>query len=238
MNILMINGTMRKGSSYHVGKILIEKISKKDDKLIELFLPKDMPEFCRGCAVCIMDSEKRCLDYLMYMKRITKMIDEADLLIFTSPVHVMHVTGALKALLDHYGYRFMVHRPEESMFCKQAVCITTAAGGGMKSTLKDIKDSLFFWGIAKIYTYGAAVAATSWEEVEKAKKDKIELEIDKIVLKIKRDTDKVKPGIKTKILFYIMRSMHKKGMNHVDQEYWKEKGWLGKERPWRKKVGI
>lgn len=238
MNILMINGTMRKGSSYHIGKMLIEKIAKKEDQISELFLPKDMPEFCRGCAVCIKDSEKKCLDYLMYMKRITKMIDEADLLVFTSPVHVMHVTGALKALLDHYGYRFMVHRPEESMFRKQAVCITTAAGGGMKSTLKDIKDSLFFWGIAKIYTYGVAVAATSWEEVEKAKKDKIELEIDKIVLKLKRDTEKVKPGIKTKILFYIMRSMHKKGMNPVDQEYWKEKGWLDKERPWGKKEGI
>ncbi|MGF0034513.1 flavodoxin family protein [Bariatricus sp. SGI.154] len=238
MNILMINGTMRKGSSYHIGKMLIEKIAKKEDQISELFLPKDMPEFCRGCAVCIKDSEKKCLDYLMYMKRITKMIDEADLLVFTSPVHVMHVTGALKALLDHYGYRFMVHRPEESMFRKQAVCITTAAGGGMKSTLKDIKDSLFFWGIAKIYTYGVAVAATSWEEVEKAKKDKIELEIDKIVLKLKRDTEKVKPGIKTKILFYIMRSMHKKGMNPVDQEYWKEKGWLEKERPWGKKEGI
>jgi len=218
--------------------MLIEKIAKKEDQISELFLPKDMPEFCRGCAVCIKDSEKKCLDYLMYMKRITKMIDEADLLVFTSPVHVMHVTGALKALLDHYGYRFMVHRPEESMFRKQAVCITTAAGGGMKSTLKDIKDSLFFWGIAKIYTYGVAVAATSWEEVEKAKKDKIELEIDKIVLKLKRDTEKVKPGIKTKILFYIMRSMHKKGMNPVDQEYWKEKGWLEKERPWGKKEGI
>ena len=101
MNILMINGTMRKGSTYQVGKLAIEEIMQEGDQLTELFLPKDMPEFCRGCAACIRESETRCLDYLMYMKRFTRMIDEADLLIFTSPVYVMHVSGAMKALLDH-----------------------------------------------------------------------------------------------------------------------------------------
>lgn len=53
----------------------------------------------------------------------------------------------MKAFLDHYGYRWMVHRPEESMFRKQGVCISTAAGAGLKSTNKDMADSLFFWGV-------------------------------------------------------------------------------------------
>ena len=154
MKILMINGTMRKGSTYQVGKLAIEEIMQEGDQLTELFLPKDMPEFCRGCAACIRESETRCLDYLMYMKRFTRMIDEADLLIFTSPVYVMHVSGAMKALLDHYGYRCMIHRPEASMFGKQAICIVTAAGGGIRSALKDIKDSLLYWGVARIYTLG------------------------------------------------------------------------------------
>ena len=48
------------------------------------------------------------------------------------------------------------------------------------------------------------------------------------------ETDQVVPGIKTRLLFYIMRRMHQKGMNPVDQAYWKEKGWLGKARPWKK----
>ena len=50
------------------------------------------------------------------------------------------------------------------------------------------------------------------------------------------ETDQVVPGIKTRLLFYIMRRMHQKGMNPVDQAYWKEKGWLDKERPWKKKA--
>ena len=43
MKILMINGTMRHGSSYHIGKMVIENIVKEEDQVIELFLPKDMP---------------------------------------------------------------------------------------------------------------------------------------------------------------------------------------------------
>ena len=236
MKILMINGTLRQGSSYHVGKLVIERIAENEDQIIELFLAKDMPEFCRGCAACITESEKRCPDYLMYMKRVTRMIDEADLLVFTSPVHVLHVTGAMKALLDHYGYRFMVHRPEERMFTKQAVCITTGARGGMKSTLKDMKGSLLFWGVGRSYSYGPAVAATCWEGVSMPVKEKILQDVDKLSLKLTRETDQVVPGIKTRLLFYIMRRMHQKGMNPVDQAYWKEKGWLDKERPWKKKT--
>ena len=238
MKILMINGTLRQGSSYHVGKLVIDKIAEDEDEIIELFLPKDMPEFCRGCAVCITDSEKKCPDYLMYMKRVTRMIDAADLLVFTSPVHVLHVTGAMKALLDHYGYRFMVHRPEESMFRKQAVCITTGAGGGMRSTLRDMKVSLRFWGVARIYTYGIAVGAIRWEDVEMPVKERIVEGIDKLSLKLTREIDKVEPSILTEVLLYVLRHLHNMGFNPVDLEFWREKGWLGKERPWKKKTGI
>lgn len=106
----------------------------------------------------------------------------------------------------------------------------------MKSTLKDMKGSLLFWGVGRIYSYGPAVAATSWEGVSMPVKEKILQDVDKLSLKLTRETDQVVPGIKTKMLFYIMRRMHQKGMNPVDQAYWKEKGWLDKERPWKKRA--
>lgn len=127
MKILMINGTMRRGKSYILGRMLIERIAKEEDVVDELFLPKDMPEFCRGCGLCIRQGETKCPDYLIYLRRITKMMDEADLLVFTTPVFVFQASGQMKALLDHYGYRWMVHRPAAAMFRKQAVCVTTAA---------------------------------------------------------------------------------------------------------------
>ena len=170
MKIALINGQNHKGSTYHIGRALAERLVGADD-ISEVFLPKDMPNFCFGCIKCITEDEKLC-PYYSYMEPITKIIDSADVLIFTTPVYVYHATGSMKALLDHYAYRWMVHRPEEKMFSKQAVCISTAAGGGMKSACRDIKDSLGFWGVAKIYRYGIAVAASSWEGVTDKKKAK------------------------------------------------------------------
>lgn len=139
----------------------------------------------------------------------------------------------MKAFLDHYGYRWMVHRPEESMFKKQGICISTAAGAGMKSTNKDMLDSLFFWGVAKRYQYGTNVAAVNWNGVSDKKKRAIDKKTSGIAKKIIQHSENVKPGIKTKGLFEVMRLLEKSGFNPRDVEYWKSKGWTEKKRPWK-----
>lgn len=139
LKITMIHGQNHIGSTCQIGRMLAGKIG---GEVTEFFLPRDFGSFCTGCTTCFMKDEKKCPHYEK-LEPITKAMDEADVLIFTSPVYVYHATGPMKAFLDHYGYRWMVHRPEEKMFRKQAVCIATAAGGGMKSTIKDMADSLF-----------------------------------------------------------------------------------------------
>ena len=165
MKIVIINGQNHKGSTYHIAHMLAEKIN---GDIKEFFLPRDFGEFCVGCTKCFMESEKKCPHYEK-IKPLTAAMDEADVIILASPVYVYHVTGAMKAFLDHYGYRWMLHSPEESMFKKQGVCISTAAGAGMKSTNKDMMDSLFFWGVAKRYKYGVGVAAVDWNGVSEKK---------------------------------------------------------------------
>ena len=229
MKIVMINGQNHKGSTYHIARILAEKIS---DDTTEFFLPRDFGEFCLGCTQCFMKSEKNCAHYEK-LKPIVDEMDKADLLIFTSPVYVYHATGAMKAFLDHFGYRWMVHSPEASMFKKQAVVISTAAGAGMKSTNKDMADSLFYWGVPKIYKFGMAVRATNWDAIPDKRKAKINKKMESLAKKIKRRNGKVKPGLKTKGFFYLMRAMQKNGWNQRDVDYWKEKGWDKKERPWK-----
>ena len=127
----------------------------------------------------------------------------------------------------------MVHCPEESMFKKQGVCISTAAGAGMKSTNKDMLDSLLFWGVARIYQYGVSVAAVNWNGVSEKKKRKIDKAILEIAKKIRNRSENVKPRIKIKGMFWIMRFMQKMISNPKDVTYWEAKGWLGKERPWK-----
>lgn len=232
MKILLISGTNHKGSTYHIGRMLAEQLGSGEE-IREIFLPRDMPEPCCGCTRCFMEGETKCPHY-GYIQPITERIDEADVLIFCSPVYVLHVTGQMKSLLDHYGYRWMVHRPSEKMFRKQAVCISTAAGGGMRSTNKDIKDSLSFWGVGRIYTYGKGVAAISWDGVSDKKKWEIGEKMTFLARKLRRRDGRVTPSLKAKLLFYVMRFFEKRGgFNPPDYEYWKAKGWLKEKRPWK-----
>lgn len=229
MKIVIINGQNHKGSTYHIARMLAEKIN---GDIKEFFLPRDFGEFCVGCTKCFMESEKKCPHYEK-IKPLTAAMDEADVIILASPVYVYHVTGAMKAFLDHYGYRWMLHSPEESMFKKQGVCISTAAGAGMKSTNKDMMDSLFFWGVAKRYKYGISVAAVNWKGVSEKKKRVIDKATSVLASKIISNTRNVKPDIKIKGMFYVMRFMQKIIANPRDVRYWRAKGWLGNKRPWK-----
>lgn len=229
MKIVIIHGQSHKGSTYHIAHMLAEKIG---GEIKEFFLPRDFGEFCIGCTQCFMKTETKCPHYEKLLP-LTEALDESDVIILESPVYVYHATGAMKAFLDHYGYRWMVHRPEESMFHKQGVCISTAAGAGMKSTNKDMMDSLFFWGVAKRYKYGLGIAATNWNGVSDKKKKSIERATSRIAKKVVHNYGKAKPGMKTKAFFSFMRMMQKNGFNPVDVEYWNAKGWTKKVRPWK-----
>ena len=229
MKIAIIHGQSHEGTTCHIARMLAEKLS---GELREFFLPRDFGCFCTGCTACFTGSEANCPHYEK-LKPLTEALDEADVIILASPVYVYHATGAMKAFLDHCGYRWMVHRPEAKMFGKQAVCVSTAAGAGMKSTNRDMADSAFFWGCARTYRLGVSVQATSWDGVNEKIKAKTERKTAALADKITKRYGKVKPSVKTKLFFSVMRMMQKSGWNPADQAYWREKGWLGKERPWK-----
>ncbi len=232
MKITVIYGTQRKAksSTYNIAQQFIEHLSM-GDRITEFFLPQSMPNYCRGCWQCFTDY-KKCPDY-ENLKPITDAMQEADLLIFTAPVYVYHVPGQVKAFLDHFGYRWMPHQPSREMFRKQALLISTAAGAGTKSTLKDLKDSMTYWGIARTYTFGRNVAADDWDHVSEKKKLNFTKDIARLSKKILVMSGNVQPGLKVKGLFYMMRFMQKKfHYNPADVQYWQEQGWLKKSRPW------
>lgn len=229
MKVTIIHGQSHQGSTCNIARLLAKKLNGEVD---EFFLPRDFGEFCIGCTTCFGDSETKC-PHFEKLAPITQAIDHADVIILASPVYVYHVTGAMKAFLDHYGWRWMVHRPEEKIFSKQAVCISTAAGAGMKSTNQDMAHSTFFWGIAKTYKYGIAVKETSWERVSPKKKQKIEKKLDLLAKKIAKKQGHIKPSVKTKVFFSVMRQIQKRGWNEADISYWRDKGWTEKKRPWK-----
>lgn len=239
MRIAIIYGNQRKESTYHcVKKIKDYLINCEETQFDEFFLPGDMPHFCLGCFNCFLKGESTCPHYAM-VKPIKEALINADGIIFASPVYGFDVTGAMKALLDHLCYLWMPHRPDDAMFTKIALLISTTAGGGAGRTLKTIKNALSFMGIKRIDSYGVAVAASSWGEVKPDKKQKITKVLNKRAEKFYhkiKNRKRIAYRVYTRILFLVMKQViHRYDHQSLDMKYWLDKGWLGKKSPFHKK---
>lgn len=231
MKIVTLNGQNHKGSSYHIGRMIADKVSG-DNEIREFFFPKDLNHFCAGCYKCIED-EKAC-PYYEEKKVIFDAVENADLLIVTTPTYCMHVSAPLKSFLDLTFDYWMVHRPKKSMFSKRAVIVSTSAGSSPKSAMKDVEDALFNMGVPSIAKYGMAVQAMNWDGVKASKKEKINRATTKLARRLST-TKKPHVGFKTRFMFNMMGMMQKKGWGSspVEKEYWEQNGWLGKKRPWK-----
>ena len=238
MKITVINGTEKHGVTYRLKEMFLEPFKGKAE-ITEFYLPKDGPGFCIGCTQCFLTYQDRCKDAACVQK-IEKAMLEADLLVFTSPSYVMHATGAMKALLDHFGYRWMPHRPSKEMFGKRAVIITQALGAGEKSAAKDIKDSLSWWGISYIKnSHFKLMSEIHWDKLPEKKRAAMTKGMASMARKFSA-IDYSKPAhtnLITKAKFYVVRMMQtglgKDNPEYTDYKYWKENGWLDKVRPWK-----
>jgi len=233
MKTVIIYGVEHKGSTYNTVQLFKKQLNIGEDNLTEYFLPKDMPHFCCGCNNCFLKGENFC-PHQNYVTPIKEAILNAELIIFASPVYVFHVTGQMKAFLDHFAFQFMIHRPNKLMFSKTALIVSTGAGGGTASTIKDVSKSLIWWGISGIFSFGFAIRAANWDEITAKNKLKMERKIKNISNKIKSKIKKPKFGMNIKILFYINRTIQKKfGYSPCDKKHWESNGWFGKNRPWK-----
>ena len=228
MRITLIHGQNHMGSTYHIGRLLAGQFTDSD--IQEFFLPKDLEHFCLGCYKCI-ENEEECPFYTE-KNRIMQAVESADLLIFTTPTYCMHASASMKAFIDLTFTYWMSHRPRECMFSKKAVVISTAAGTGTKSAIKDITNTLFYWGIPYIKEYGIAVQAMNWEQVSPEKKRKINADIIRLANRIRKSN--VHVGMKTRFMFNMMRMMQLMdwGSGKAEKDYWRKNGWLDKQRPW------
>ena len=222
MNITVIRATNSKNSStYNAAKYLISKLGNVGT-LFEFTLPDDMPHICRGCYACLHGKEEKCGGY-EYLKPINEAIAESQLIIFCCPVWCFHAPGQMKSFLDHYGFRWLVHRPNFDMKNKQALIIATAGGGGLKSAAKDIKDSMDYWGVARTHIVTQSVWQYFWNDMPEKFKKQFLKKLDKAADKISKRAENLKPTLKVRSLYKMFERLHLSGkMWEIDNEYWME----------------
>ena len=207
MKITVINGTEKKGVTFRLKEIFLETFSD-DAGITEFYLPRDCPNCCAGCTVCFLKDEHLCKD-AEYVQKIEKAMFEADLLVFASPAYVFHATGAMKTMLDHFGYRWMPHRPAKEMFGKRAVIITQCLGAGGKSAVSEKKKASMTAKLGK--------AAEQMRRIDYSRP--------------------ARTGLITRAKFYAVRMLQKnlgkQDPEYTDYQYWKNNGWTGSARPWK-----
>lgn len=238
MKITVINGTEKHGVTYKLKETFLEPF-RENAEITEFYLPRDCPDFCVGCITCFHGDEHKCKD-ARFIQKIEKALVEADLIVFASPAYVFHTTGAMKAMLDHFGYRWMPHRPLKELFGKRAVILTQCLGGGEKSTAKDIKDSLSWWGVSYIKTCSfKLMSEINWDKIPEKKRNKMISKLRALAEKMRR-IDYSRPAhtnISTKFKFYMVRMLQtglgKDNPEYTDYKYWKSNGWIGNARPWK-----
>ena len=212
---------------------MLAEALEPEANITEFFLPRDLNHFCLGCYTCIEDEEK--CPFYEEKKRIADAMEQADLLIFTTPNYCMAPSAPLKAFIDLFYQYWIPHRPRKDMFSKKAVVISTTAGTGAGQAIKTVKRTLAYWGVPYIKTYGVAVQASCWAEVKADKKERIEKDMVKLAGKIRRASCG-KPSPYIRFLFHMMVLSRKNQVGDLPAEtvYWKENGWLDGRVPWKK----
>ncbi len=230
MKVTIIHGNARHGSTRHCTELLTEALGHYDTvETAEFTLPKDMPHFCNGCFSCFYNGEHTC-PHAAAMLPITEAILDADVVILTSPVYALDVTGGMKALLDHLCYMWMSHRPNPKMFNKVGVTISTTAGAGLGHTSKTMRSSLKFWGVKRLYSFKGRVSAMKWSDVSPKIQAKVKRDTAKLARKIARDVrniGKVPAPLFRGMVFKAMTGMMKKNTwNERDRKHWEANGWI------------
>ena len=229
MKICAIYGTERKGCTWHIAQEVLTRFPEAE--VTEFYLPRDCPDCCISCFRCF-NEENRCY-HSEGARRILSALLASDIILLTSPVYALHLSGQMKTFLDHYANMWMVHKPNGEMFHKQAAVIAAASGPVYRAALREMKDSLDFWGVARTYTMGFALMEISWDRLSARLKRKIARRAEQTAAKLGRSVSG--PGLKVWFLFHAMRLAQKYAWpDSPDAKWWREHGWLGRKRPWKK----
>lgn len=234
MKVTVIYGSERKGSTYHCVQQVKEVLSESGEiTFTEFFMPRDLPEFCKGCFNCFKFGEEKC-PHRKFTGPIEAALREADGIILSSPTYALEVSAGLKNLFDHLCYQWMPHRPRPEMFSKTAMVLSTTAGAGADTSAKTMRKNLTYWGVSKIFSFSTAVAAMNWEEVSPEKKAGISPELEKTAGRFMKAMRRghSRPNFFIRMLFFLMGKMISGyGADVLDRRYWQEKGWLDGKKP-------
>jgi multimeric flavodoxin WrbA len=227
MKILAITGSPHNGNTLDEIKKIENKFTEYDDVEFEIINLKDIElKPCKGCFICFIKGDDYC-PIKDYKNEIFKKMDEADGVIFATPVYSMHVSYLMKLFIDRFSCTF--HRPR--YFGKYAISIAVAGNIGLKETSNYLKMVAKTWGFNYVdgLSYRAAPKNTPMK-IPPLKKDKTYEIVEKFYNAIKARKPQ-KLTISDYLTFRLMQAVYyqMENMSPYDYKYWNKKGWFKKD---------
>ena len=230
MKIVVINGTPLKGITWHMKEMFLDHF--RPDSEVTEFYPNDLPGFCMGCKNCFFRGEQTCPHFAKTGPVWQAMLD-ADLLVFAYPVYALRAPGSIKSLLDHLCVHWMVHRPDERLFTKTAVILTNSVGAPNGSAQKDVKTSLSWLGISRVYTCGAGMFGDIlWDKITEKHVKMLQRKTAGLARRARRALmggKGMRLGVRLK--FALCKTMHQLVYNgeqspSLDNRHYLDRGWI------------
>ena len=227
MKILVIHGSMRKGTTYALTQEITSRLAAMPEvEITQLHVADlDLP-FCRSCHLCFSKGEEFCPHYGV-MEEVAAKLTQCDGVIVSGVSYMWALNASMKNFLDHLSFLF--HRP--SLFGKKGMVIATAAGAGEKSVAKYLKTVLGQWGINK-----ALVVTQTARDLEMISTAKRAAKYDKLAAKfysLIKSQRPLSPSLQNLAVHNAFRAMSLSGFTGSERDtlYWQQDGFKNKAYP-------
>ncbi|MCR4678445.1 MAG: flavodoxin family protein [Lachnospiraceae bacterium] len=224
MRIVNVNGSPHAeiGNTHALLKRFIEKINSEgyEVELTNHFLVKEKIEGCRGCTrcmrrgVCVLESKDD-------VKAIIDDMKNADIVVYSTPIFVMHVTGYMKRYLDRTAY--VTHRM--LLEGKRGFYVLASQGLGIDETSAYVRHVMEAMGVDVM----GSVLGTAIVHGQFLNDEEIDKSIDALIEEIKtgaaakekcRSEDN---AIRNKFNLLLEQEDISKKLFGADYKYWKER---------------
>jgi multimeric flavodoxin WrbA len=228
MKVLVIMGSPRKGNTYRACEEFRCQVQKGCAAEFEYVWLMDLDlKSCKGCFVCFPQGEDKC-PYHDDVRDIVMKMDQADGVVFASPVYTNNVSGLMKAFIDRISYNG--HRPR--FFGKKAFFISTTGMFGTRKVLKYMSSVVGdWWGFEAVGGVGIVTKNGPMPKDQIEHNSKLLAQAAKKYTRALRSNTLKSPTLKDVIVFNWAKGAisQLEEVSPADYRYWLEKGWLSKK---------
>ena len=224
--ILVIMGSPRKGNTYRACDELRGALEKELAVEFEYLWLTDAALLpCRGCGACFVNGEDRCPirdDAALIVQK----MQNADGVVFASPVYGMNVTGQMKSFIDRLSFNF--HRPQ--FFEKKALLLATAGMLGHGVVLKYPGMVARQWGFEVAGSAGIVTPDPLPPHRASKNREVITRAAAEFAGALRRPARR-SPGLRDVVMFHGQRAAFSQmeSVFPADHRFWTEKGWFGRD---------